>query len=487
MLFNSSEFLLFFLIFFLLYWFVFKQTARNQNLLILIASYIFMGWVDIRFLFVLLSSSIVNYVLGICIANAEDNEDRQRLFVRLGLIYGLGSLLVFKYSNFFIKSFISAFDSIGVHLNIHTITIFLPLGISFYTFRAMSYVMDVESGKAKPVRDWLVFFAYMGFFPSALSGPIDKARDLVPQLEKKRVFDSAIMSEGLRHILWGLFKKIVIADNCSGITSQIFDTSQSYPGSTILIGAFFYTIELYADFSGYSDMAVGIARMMGLSIVNNFRLPFFSQNIAEFWQKWHISLTVWMTEYVFTPLSFIFRKYGKAGTIIAIIINFILVGLWHSESLTYFVYGLLHGCYFIPLILAGKVNANKLMAKDRMLPNLREFLNMTGLFVLITLTLIMFNAHTVAEALYYYKRIFSASLFSTPILPHGLRSVKLILTAIFIFIMFIIEWLGRQQFHAFSYLGSTWPRPLRWTMYYAFIFIIFYFSGHEQKFVYFQF
>jgi alginate O-acetyltransferase complex protein AlgI len=487
MLFNSSDFLIFFLTFFLLYWFAFKQSARNQNLLILVASYIFMAWVDIRFLFVLLGSSIVNYALGIYIAKAEDNEDRQRLLVRVGLIYGLGTLIVFKYCNFFIKSFISAFGSAGIDLNIHTIQLILPLGISFYTFRAMSYVMDVESGKTKPVTDWLVFFTYMGFFPSALSGPIDKARDLAPQLEKKRVFDNAMMSDGLRHILWGLFKKIVIADNCSGISSQIFEGAADFPGSTLLIGAFFYTIELYADFSGYSDMAVGIARLMGLNIVNNFKLPFFSQNVAEFWQKWHISLTVWMTEYVFTPLSFIFRAYGKWGTIIAIIINFILVGLWHSENPTYIVYGFLHGCYFIPLILAGKVNSNKIMAKDRSLPTLREAMNMIGLFILIMLTLVLFNAHSLTDAFSYYKHLFSGSLFSAPVLPTGMRSIKLILTSAFIVIMFSVEWMGRLEVYAFNGLGKNWSAPLRWTMYYAFLFIILYFLGHEQKFMYFQF
>jgi D-alanyl-lipoteichoic acid acyltransferase DltB (MBOAT superfamily) len=470
-----------------LYWFVLKGSVKSQNALLLIASYIFMGWLDIRFLLVLIASSIINYFLGIAIANAEDNEKRQTLLVRLGLIFAIGSILFFKSCNFFIESLVNTFAAANIHLNIHTLNLFLPLGISFYSFRAMSYLLDVESGKIKPVKDWLVFFSYMSFFPSSVSGPIDKARDLAPQLEKKRVFDRAMTIDGLRHILWGLFKKVVVADNITAVTTQIFDNYHLFPGSTLLLGAFLYTIELYADFSGYSDMAVGIARLMGLNIVNNFRLPFFSQNVAEFWQKWHISLTVWMTEYVFTPLSFIFRKYGKAGTIIAIIINFILVGLWHKLTWPYILYGFLHGCYFIPLILSGTVNANNIMAKDRWFPTFKEFVKMTGTFTIIMLTLVIFNSDTLTDVIGYYSQLFSKSLFSAPVLPEGMRSIKVILTMVFIFIMFIIEWIGRQQPYAFGYIGQTWYAPFRWSMYYALIFLIFYFLGREQTFMYFQF
>jgi D-alanyl-lipoteichoic acid acyltransferase DltB (MBOAT superfamily) len=485
--FTSSSFLLFFIVFFTLYWGAFKGNVKGQNTLILIASYIFMAWMDVRFLFVLIGSSVVNYVLGIYIANAEEDENRQRLLLRLGLVIGVGSLLFFKSFNFFIDEVVNGFAKINIHFNIHTLHIILPLGISFYTFRSMSYLMDVESGKIKAVKDWLIFFSYMAFFPSSVSGPIDKARDLVPQLEKKRVFDSTQVIDGLRHILWGLFKKIVIADNITSITTLVFDHSHLYPGSTLLLCAFLYTIELYADFSGYSDMAVGIARLMGFQIVNNFKLPFFSQNIAEFWQKWHISLTAWMTEYVFTPLSFIFRTYGKAGTIIAILINFIVVGLWHKISWTYVVYGFLHGCYFIPLLLKGTVNANKMVAQDSALPNFREFMNMAGTFTLIMLTLILFNADSISEALAYYQHLFSASLFSPLVMPEGVKGMKIILIMVFIFGMFTIEWIGRQKPHPFTSFGQNWYVPVRWTMYYILIFCIFYFFNREQTFVYFQF
>ena len=487
MLFNSLEFILFFITVFILYWFAFKQNVKLQNVLILVASYFFMAWWDVRFLIVLVISSIINFILGIYIAKAEDNENRQRLLVWLGLIHGLGSLLFFKYCNFFIESLVGAFDAMNVQLNIHTLNIILPLGISFYTFRAMSYLMDVESGKTKPVTDWIVFFSYLSFFPSSLSGPIDKARDFVPQLEKPRVFDTAKAADGLRQILWGLFKKVVIADNCSGITAQIFDNYHLYPGSTLLLAAFLYTIEIYADFSGYSDMAVGIARLLGFNIMNNFRLPFFAQNIAEFWQKWHISLTAWMTEYVFTPLSFIFRSYGKAGTIIAIIINFVLGGLWHGANWTFIVYGFLHGCYFIPLILRGTVNSNRTIAEGKLFPSFREFINVLGTFILVMITLILFNSNSITQAVQYYAQLFSSSLFSALILPEGMRSIKVILTVAFILIMFSIEWMGRKQPYAIADVGLKWYAPLRWTVYYLLIFLIFYFSGNEQQFIYFQF
>lgn len=487
MLFYSLDFVLFFLLFFILYWFVFNSNVKIQNILILAGSYLFMGWMDIRFLLVLISSSIINYLLGIYIAKAEDNEKRQRLLLWLGLIHGLGSLIFFKYCNFFIESANHLLEMAHMNVNIHTLAIILPLGISFYTFKAMSYLMDVESGKTKPVADVVAFFSYLAFFPNALSGPIDKAREFVPQLEKKRTFDKQKSIDGLRQILWGLFKKVVIADNCAGVASQIFDNYQSYPASTLILGAFFYTIEIYADFSGYSDMAVGIARLLGFNCMNNFRLPFFSQNIAEFWQKWHISLTAWMTEYVYTPLSFVFRTYGKAGAILAIIINFVLVGLWHGANWTFIVYGFLHGCYFIPLILKGKVNSNRIIAENSFFPSIKEFTKMIGTFVLIMLTLILFNSDSISDAVIYYKHLFSTSLFSLPVLPEGMRAIKIILTTFFICMMFGIEWLGRRHPYAIADFGIRWSTPVRWSMYYVMIFLIFYFSGNEQQFIYFQF
>ena len=484
MVFNSIPFVIFFIAFFILYWFAFKQNLKVQNFLILIGNYVFLGWWDWRFLLFLVGSSVVNFFLGIYISKTG-NEKHQRLLVTLGLIQGLGGLLFFKYCNFFINSFVDTFSIFNISLNIHTLNLILPLGISFYTFRAISYLLDIESGKTKPTTDWVVFFSYLSFFPSLLSGPIDKARDFIPQLEKRRVFDYNQSVDGLRQILWGLFKKVVIADNCVSIIDPIFNNYHAFPASTLLLGAFLYLIQLYADFSGYSDMAIGIARLIGFNLTKNFNFPFFAQNIAEFWQKWHISLTTWMTEYVYTPLSFIFRTFGKAGTILAVLINFILVGLWHGANWTFIIYGFLHGCYFIPLILRGTLNKNKPIAKDRMFPTIKEFINMTGTFTLVMLTLIIFRAETIGDAFNYYNSLFSVSLFTIPDLP--VKKINVIITLIFISFMFVTEWIGREQNYGIATLGSKWRRPIRWAMYYCFILMIFYFTGKEQQFIYFQF
>ena len=484
MLFYSLDFILFFIPFFFLYWYIFNKHVNIQNLLILAGSYVFIGWWDWRFLSLLISSSIVNYFLGIAIARTE-NEKRQRLFLNLGLLQSLGFLLFFKYFNFFIDSFVTVFAKFNVNLNLHTLNLILPLGISFYTFRAISYLLDVESGKTKPVKNWVVFFNYLSFFPSFLSGPIDKARDFIPQLEKKRIFDDSQLSEGLRQILWGLFKKIVIADTVGTITKIIFEGYEVLPASTLLLGAFLYAIEIYADFSGYSDMAIGISRLIGFRIANNFNYPFFAQNIAEFWQRWHISLTTWMTEYVFTPLSFIFRTYGKLGTILAIIINFVIVGLWHGANWTFIVYGFLHGCYFIPLIISGTVNKKKQITNDRLLPTFTEFMKMAGTFTLVVLTLILFKSDSIVDAYNYYSKLISSSLFSFPSSP--VKTSKLLFTLFFISIMFVIEWLGRGYPFAIANFGLKWNRSVRWAMYTVFLLAVLYFAGKEQQFIYFQF
>jgi len=484
MVFNSIHFVLFFATFFSLYWFVFRQNLKIQNLLLLTGNYIFLAWWDWRFLLILVISSIVNFLLGIYIAKTE-NEKNQRFLLILGLIQGLGGLLFFKYYNFFVYSLADAFSLLNINLNIHTLHLILPLGISFYTFRAISYLLDVESGRIKPTKDWIIFFSYLSFFPSLLSGPIDRARNFIPQLEKKRIFDYNHAADGLRQILWGLFKKVVIADNCDTLVNQIFENPQAFSSSTLLLGAFFYTIQLYADFSGYSDMAIGISRLIGFNLTKNFNFPFFAQNISDFWQRWHISLTTWMTEYVFTPLSFIFRDYGKTGTILAIIINFVLVGLWHGANWTFILYGLLHGCYFIPLILRGTLNKKKHNTKDRLFPTAKELINIVMTFTLVMLTLVIFKSETIRDAYIYYSDLFSTSLFSIPTIPG--KKINILFTLLFILIMFIIEWIERQGEYGFATLGLKWYRPIKWTMYYGLLFIIFYFTGKEQQFIYFQF
>lgn len=481
MIFNSIPFAVFFILFFVLYWFVFNKNLKLQNLLILAGSYFFYGWWDWRFLSLLIVSSLLNYYLGIWIAKTED-EKKRRLFLYMGLLQGLGGLLFFKYYNFFIISFADAFSIFNVRLNVSALQLILPLGISFYTFRTISYLLNINKNKIKPTTDWVVFFSFVSFFPSLISGPIDKAKLLIPQLENKRIFDNDKATDGLRQILWGLFKKVVVADNCADITNDIFNNYTHLPASSLLLGALFYTIQLYADFSGYSDMALGFARLLGFEITKNFNFPFFAQNIADYWRRWHISLTAWLTEYVFTPLSITFRDYGKTGLALAIIINFTICGIWHGANWTFVLYGFLHGCYFIPLIIKGTMNKKIKKGKETLLPSFAEFRNILATFTVVMLTNILFRADSITHAADYFKHLFSKSFFSIPVLINKAGTV-----IFFTGCMFLAEWLGRNRAYAIAELGRNFPKSVRWALYYCIAMAIFLFAAKDQQFIYFQF
>lgn len=471
----------FFISFFFLNWFVFNKNPRYQNLILLFTSYIFYLWLDWRFLFLLIGVSLFNFYLGIYI---EKKTKHKRLFFYIALFQSIGSLVFFKYFDFFITSFNDLFLSFDIHLNLQTLHLLIPIGISFYTFRIISYIIDIYKEKITPTKDPLVFLNYVSFFPSILSGPIDKAKLFIPQLEKKREFDYTKTVDGMRQILWGLFKKVVIADNCSSITNQIFDGSQLHSGSTILVGAFFYTIQIYADFSGYTDMAIGFSRLIGFNISQNFNFPFFSRNIAEFWRKWHISLTTWLTEYVFIPLNLYFRDFGKFGLIAAILINFTLVGIWHGPNWTYILFGFVHGCYFIPSIVRGTINKKNKTIKGNFLSSLIELINILLTFILIMLTYILFRSNSITDAINSFSEIVSPSLFT---FPNFTGMGKAFSTLILIGIFMLIEWAGRNEKYAIAQLGLKWKRSLRYTFYYMIIFSIFWFGAKEQQFIYAQF
>ncbi len=483
MLFISATFVLFFIVFFLLYWYVFNRNLKLQNLLILAGSYLFYAWWDWRFLFLLIGCSLLNYFLGIGIAKSN-NEQHKRFLLWMGVLQGLGCLLFFKYYNFFIKSFISAVAAFNIKPDIHTLNIILPLGISFYTFKTLSYLLDIKSGKIKPTYDWVVFFSYIAFFPCVLSGPIDRPKTLIPQLEKKREFDYNQASDGMRQILWGLFKKIVIADNCASFADPIFAHYSTLPASSLLFGAFLFTIQVYADFSGYSDMAIGLSSLLGFKINLNFDSPFFAQNIADFWRRWHISLTSWLTDYIFTPLSIYFRDYGKAGLILAILLNFTLIGIWHGANWTFVLFGFINGLYFIPLILRGTINKKKKADKDGLLPSLSVFLNIAATFLLVMFTFVLFRADSVSQAFDYYRRLFSMSIFSS---FEVTEKVNAITTLIAIFIMLAAEWLQRAKEHPLQ-IDFIKGFALRATIYFALIGYILSFSAIKNAdFIYFKF
>jgi len=480
MIFNSIPFVIFFVVFFSLYWYIFNKNIKLQNLLLLAGSYFFYAWWDWRLLFLLIGSSLMCFVLGLYMAKTDDLKIKNRLMYT-GVWISVALLVYFKYTNFFIVSFSQAFARLHINLNLQTLHIILPLGISFYTFRNLNYLFDVNKGKVKATTDWVIYLSYAAFFPSLISGPIDRAKTLIPQLEKKRQFDYQLATDGLRQIVWGLFKKIVVADNIAPVTNNIFDHYQSYHGSTLFIGAFYFTIQLYTDFSGYSDMAIGFSKLLGFPGTKNFDYPFFSQNIEEYWRKWHISLTSWLSEYIFTPASIKFRDYDNWGLIISIIITFLVSGFWHGANWTFVVWGLLNGLYYIPLILQGKMSKKKKKGQGiKLLPSFKEFSNIIATFALIVLTNIFFRSVNIAHAFGYYTHLFSRSLLSYPA-----NSKPFLITFILIFLVF--EWIQRDKEHPFKIETIRYP-ALRWSLYVIVVYAIFFNISYENvQFIYAQF
>ena len=487
MILNSISFLIFFSIFFLLYWLEFKKNVKPQNLLLLMGSYLFYGWTDWRFLAFLIGVSVLNFFLGIQIERTT-NPRQKKWLVYIGLIQGIGGLVFFKYFNFFIGSFNHAFQALNLNVNLQTLNIIIPLGISFFTFKTIGYILDVDKGKIKASKDWLVFFNYVSFFPTILSGPIDSGRTFIPQLQKIRIFDAQRSADGLRQILWGLFKKMVIADNLAVIANNIFENYASLPSSSLILGAFFFTIQIYADFSGYSDMAIGFARLIGFNVTRNFDFPFFAQNIAEFWRKWHISLTSWFTEYVFTPLSITFRDYGKAGLILAILINFFIVGIWHGANWTFALFGLVHGFLFIPLILKGTMNKKKKAVSNKWIPSLKEFLNISGTFILVMFTFIIFRSESISDAFHYYQGIFTKTSFAVSSFEQRTLAGETFITIFLLLFLFITEWRGRNDQYAIEKSGQKYPAIVRFLFYAFILFLIgMYSPTYETPFMYLKF
>jgi alginate O-acetyltransferase complex protein AlgI len=475
MLFNSLSFVLFFIAFFILYWKLFNKTAKTQNILLLFASYFFYLESGYIFLILLIISSTLNYFIAISIEKTNKKHLKNGLFA-IGLLQGIGLLLIFKYNNVLSNIFNLCYEGISGNESNFTLKLLVPLGISFYTFRTLGYIIDVYQEKRNACKDWLIFFNYVSFFPSILAGPIDNSNSFIPQLEKKRVFNYTIAVEGCQQFLWGLFKKIVIADNCTPITSQIFQNYANESSSTLILGAFLFTIELYADFSGYSDMAIGIGKNMGLKITKNFNYPYFATSISDFWRRWHISLTGWLTEYVYTPLTFILRKQKKMGLIIAILINFILSGIWHGSKKTYLIFGLLHGIYFIPSIIKSK--------KTSVSSKIVDFFNRLLTFFIVMLTFTFFKCDTLNQSITYIKNILSPTIIH---LPQIYDSEKFCIISISILIMFLLEWIHRQDDFGFT-LNYMKNRTLKKGMIYLLAFIVLFFGSYDSnQFIYFQF
>ncbi len=483
MIFNSIDFAIFLPCIFILYWFVAKRNLSLQNLLIVVASYIFYGWWDWRFLSLIIFSTVVDYIIGRKLTT-EQNKTKRKFLLWTSIIINLGFLGFFKYYNFFLQNFTMAFSFFGQEIKGNSLNIILPVGISFYTFQTLSYTIDVYRKKLIPTKNFIAFSAFVSFFPQLVAGPIERATNLLPQFYKKRTFDYTKAVDGLRQILWGLFKKIVIADNCAELANQIFNNSGEMNGSTLVLGAIFFSFQIYGDFSGYSDIAIGTSRLFGFNLMQNFAFPYFSRDIAEFWRRWHISLSTWFRDYLYIPLG---GSRGRTWLKIRnIFIIFLVSGFWHGANWTFIVWGLLNAFYFLPLLLT-KNNRNNIdiVAKGKKLPTLKEMSLMLLTFILILLSWIFFRAESIEHALNYINGILSISIFETPSF-FGMYS-KGKSTVIFIIILLLIEWKGREEQHAISRLGLKWIRPLRYLMYSAIIYAIFNFSGSNQEFIYFQF
>ena len=404
MLFNSFEFLLFIPIVFVLYWFVFKP-LRWQNVLVLVASYFFYGWWSWKFMILLGISTFLDYLYGFSVASP--NRKKAKFFLWLSIINNLGILCAFKYYNFFAQEFQHAFKLVGLHLNPVLLQVAIPIGISFYTFHGMSYVFDIYRGKQKPVSNFVDYAVFVSFFPLLVAGPIERANHLLPQIQKKRFFDYTRAVEGCRLILWGLFKKVVIADSLATIVDGLFNNYHDQHGVSLIIGAIAFSFQIYGDFSGYTDIALGTAKLFGFELLSNFRFPYFSRDVAEFWRRWHISLSSWFRDYLYIPLGG--SKQGKLKAVRNTFVIFLVSGFWHGASWNYISWGFIHACAFLPLLLLqrNRKHASDVVAQNRLFPTLKELWQMGATFTFVTFAWVFFRAKDMTEAFGYLKGIFS--------------------------------------------------------------------------------
>lgn len=482
MIFNSLNFAFFLPVVFILYWFPAKGNLKLQNILLLVSSYFFYACWDWRFMFLLVFSTLLDYFTGIKIQEAENNKGR-KFWLWLSIGINLGFLGVFKYYNFFAASFADGLSFLGFKANYDSLNIILPVGISFYTFHGLSYVLDIYNRKIKPETNFVDYSVFVSFFPLLVAGPIERATHLLPQIQRKREFDYVKAANGMRQILWGLFKKVVIADNCAEFANSIFNHSAELSGSTLVLGALFFTVQIYCDFSGYSDIALGTARLFGIELLRNFAFPYFSRDIAEFWRRWHISLSSWFKDYLYFPLG------GSKGGIWLKIRNtfiiFLVSGFWHGANWTFIFWGFLNALYIMPSII---FNTNRthldIVAKGKLLPDIKEFFAIALTFSLTVFAWIFFRAENVSHAFNFISGIFTSTLYSKPQFSGMEKAIPIVVLTV---IFFIVEWLGREQQYAIERLGINWLRPVRWSFYYTIIIIIIWFGGEEQQFIYFQF
>ena len=482
MIFNSLQFAIFLPIVFLLYWFVFDRLIiksrwqlRWQNAFVVVASYVFYGWWDWRFLLLIALTSFCSWGSGLLIKRAATRQ-KARIWSTLNIVLNIGILAMFKYYDFFAAEFAQLLHLQAERLLLKVI---LPVGISFYTFQALSYTIDVYRGKIEPTEDIVAFFAFISFFPQLVAGPIERATNLLPQFQKRREFDYDTAIDGARQILWGLFKKMVVADNCAKFANAVFDYGGS--GSAHLIAAIFFTFQIYGDFSGYSDIAIGTSKLFGIKLMQNFRTPYFSRDIAEFWRRWHVSLTTWFRDYIYIPLGG--SRVGKLKVVRNTFIIFIVSGLWHGANWTFIAWGFYHACLFLPLILLGKNRKyTDVVAANRVMPTLMEVGQMLLTFMLAVVGWVIFRATGIPSMVSYFKSMLT---------PETLTGVYKIFTRwemLPVGIMLVVEWFNRNAGHGLEGIDRiVRSRWLRYFLYALFFVGTIFFRGEYQEFIYFQF
>lgn len=484
MLFHTLDFLYFFIVFFVLYWFLFKGNRKAQNILILIGSYVFYGWWDWRFLSLIALSTVIDYLVGLQIARSATRKKRVSL-LWVSIIFNIGILGFFKYFNFFAENFALLLESIGFEAHQTTLNIILPVGISFYTFQTLSYTIDVYREKIKPTTDFISFAAFVSFFPQLVAGPIERASHLLPQFYRKRKFDYNLAVDGSKQILWGLFSKIVIADKSGEIANFIFDNSSQLHGSSLILGAIFFAFQIYGDFAGYSHIAIGVSRLLGFDLMQNFAFPYFSRDIAEFWRRWHISLSTWFRDYLYIPLG-----GSRGGTGLKVrntFVIFIVSGFWHGANWTFVFWGFLNALYFLPLLLTKKnrTNTDTVSAKW-FFPSFVDFSKIIGTFLLTCLAWIFFRAENISHGFQYVGGIFNNTFSIDPFFDTTILGNILITLALIAFFL-ISEWYSRHGQFGIQRLFLN-NRLIRWSYYSVLIFLIMiYYQIDRSPFIYFQF
>jgi len=476
MLFTSSTFAIFLVVVFCLYWLVWGGRRRAQNALLLCASYVFYGWWDWRFLSLIVLSSLVDFVVSRRMSSSRGATRRALLMASIAT--NLGLLGVFKYYDFFVQSLAEAAHSLGVSFDLSTLGLILPVGISFYTFQTLSYSIDVYRRRLEPTDDALAFFAYVSFFPQLVAGPIERAKNLLPQFLADRKLDEGAARDGLRQMLWGLFKKVVVADSCAPLVDEAFSHPEGSPSIFLAAAVVLFAFQIYCDFSGYSDIARGCARLFGIELSQNFSYPYFSRDVGEFWRRWHISLSTWFRDYVYIPLGG--SRMGRVRAIRNVSIVFVVSGAWHGANWTFLTWGALHALFFLPLLLTQRNRQHVgTVAEDRSLPTAGEVLRMTATFALVCLGWVFFRADSVGAGVHYLLTLFSAQNLSVPLRIDLLNAFALIA------LMLAIEWRGRRDpFPLHRLRGGT---GRRWTVYLALSVLVLLHGKNQDAFIYFQF